>query len=55
MSAKKKPVYTRDQLEKSERFRNQRDLIRALLEDGKAYSMREVEEKLELYRKGKVK
>ena len=35
-------------------YRNRRDLLGALLEDGKSYTREEVETKLKQFRKGKV-
>ncbi|MDD3251922.1 MAG: hypothetical protein PHV18_05110 [Lachnospiraceae bacterium] len=46
--------YTREQILESRRFRGQRDLICALLEDGKRYSMAEVDRLVNGYLKGKV-
>ena len=36
------------------RYANRRDLIRALLEDGKAYTLKEADALIEKYMKGKV-
>ena len=47
-------TYTVDQLAASKRYANRRDLIRALLEDGKAYTLNEVDGLIEKYMKGKV-
>ncbi len=56
MNEKKKVSrYTRQQLAESERYREQRDLILALLDEGKTYSLREADAALEKYRKGRVK
>ncbi len=47
--------YTKDQLIRSERYRSQRDLIRALLDDRKEYSAVEAEEIINQFMKGRVK
>lgn len=39
----------------SKRYANRRDIIMALLEDGKAYTLNEVDGLIEKYMKGKVK
>lgn len=46
--------YTKDQLADSKRYRGKKDLIYALLEPGKAYTMAEAEALLEKFMKGKV-
>ena len=48
-------TYTVDQLAASKRYANRRDIIMALLEDGKAYTLNEVDGLIEKYMKGKVK
>ena len=47
-------AYKKEQLVASKRYANRRDLIRALLEDGKAYTLNEVDGLIEKYMKGKV-
>lgn len=47
--------YTKDQLIRSEKYRNQRDLVAALLKDENVYSLTEVEEIMNQFMKGKVK
>lgn len=47
-------TYTKEQLVASKRYANRRDLIRALLEDGKAYTLNEVDGRIEKYLKGQV-
>ena len=47
-------TYTKEQLAASKRYANRRDLIRALLEDGKAYTLKEADALIEKYMKGKV-
>lgn len=46
--------YTKEQIVTSKRFRNNADLVDALLEDGKSYKLTDVESKIEKYMKGKV-
>lgn len=58
MSTKKKtaePKFTKESLLNAKRFRNERDLISALLEDGVEYTIPEVEEMIANYLKGLVK
>ncbi len=47
--------FSKEQLLLSERFRERRDMIAALLHDGEQYTIKEAEERMEQYRKGKVK
>lgn len=47
--------YTKKQLAGSERYRNQGDLISALLEEGKLYTVAEADEALKGFMKGRVK
>ncbi len=57
MSTKKKttePKFTKESLLNAKRFRDQRDLVSALLEDGEEYTVSEVEEMITNYLKGKV-
>lgn len=46
---------TVDQLAASKRYANRRDLIRALLDSGKRYTLDEVDRLIESYMKGQVK
>ena len=63
MSTKKKPAvksaaepkFTKESLVNSKRFRNERDLITALLVNGVEYTVSEVEEMITNYMKGTVK
>lgn len=58
MSNKKKSVeskFSKEALLNSIRFRNERDLISALLTDSVEYTVEEVETKIMEYMKGKVK
>lgn len=47
--------FSKEQLLFSERFREKRDAVAALLEDGKKYSVDEAEEAIRIYRKRKVR
>lgn len=47
--------FSKEQLISSERFRERRDILEALLTDGEWYTVKAVEEKIESYMKGKVK
>ena len=49
------PTFTKDQLANSKRYAGLRDLVSVLLEDGKQYTLAEVDEKIETFKKGKVK
>ena len=63
MSTKKKPAtevatepkFTKEALMNSKRFRNERDILSALLEDGVEYTISKVEEMITKYLKGEVK
>lgn len=46
--------YSRAQLADSKRYANRRDLIGALLEDGKTYTLDEVDTLIEAFMRGKV-
>ena len=47
-------LFEKQQLLESRRFRDKRDLLEAILSDGKEYTMEEVEQRIDDYRKGKV-
>lgn len=47
-------VFSKEQLKNSKKFANRKDLIEVLLEEGRQYSISEVEEKIEKFMKGKV-
>lgn len=51
----KSEKYTKGQLLSSKRYRGQQDLLRALLEENRTYSLRETDEILKKYQKGTVK
>lgn len=46
--------FSKEQLLASERFRNRRDILEALLDAGEFYTVKAVEEKIQSYMKGKV-
>ena len=47
-------AYTKEQLAASRRYANRRDLIMALLENGKTYTLEETDSLIAKYMKGKV-
>lgn len=47
--------FSKEQLVASERFRERRDILEALLTEGELYTVKSVEEKIERYMKGKVR
>lgn len=47
-------AYTKEQLLASKRYANRRDVISALLDDGKTYTLTEVERLMNKFMKGKV-
>lgn len=47
--------FSKEQLVFSLRFRDRRDIVEALLEEGRMCTVKAVEEKIEKYMKGKVK
>ncbi len=53
--AKKSPEFTKEQLAASKTYRKRKDLINALLEDGKLYTKETVDKMIANYMKGKVK
>lgn len=46
--------FGKEQIAASGRYRSQRDLVNALLTDGKTYTIAAVDNMIEKYRKGKV-
>lgn len=49
------PTHSKEQLLRSRRYAKRRDLLGALLEDGKWYTLEEVDTAIENFMKGKVK
>lgn len=47
-------TYTKDQILASEKYVKRRDLINALLDDGKEYTIEEVDKMMQKFLKGKV-
>lgn len=51
----KEPVrYTKTQLASAKRYRGKKDLITALLEEGKSYTTEEADQLIDTFMKGKV-
>ena len=48
-------VYTREQVMSSQRYANRRDLVSVLLENGKTYTLTEVDALINKFMKGAVK
>ncbi len=48
-------IFTKEQLLTSKRYKNQKDLLSAILEEQGSYTILEVEQKIEHYRKREVK
>lgn len=48
-------VFSKQQLVESRKYANRRDLLKALLEDGKTYTVAEVDAAIEKFMKGKVR
>ena len=49
------PAYSKGQLLKSKRYHKQRDILSALLVDGRQYTHKDVEEIIKKFMKGRVK
>lgn len=47
--------FSKEALLTSNRFIHKQDLVSAVLEDGKKYTIREAEDRIQTYMKGKVK
>lgn len=52
---KTKNLFSKEQLLASERFQDRKDLLNVLLSADKQYTIEEVEQKMEQYKKGEVK
>ncbi len=48
-------LFSAEQLLASERYRNRRDILNALLKPGEQYTVPDVEQMIENYRKGQVR
>ena len=55
VEVKAETTFTKVQLLSAERFSGRRDLLSALLDENKSYTVRAVEEMIENYMKGQVK
>jgi hypothetical protein len=55
MTASRIKTFTKEQLLQSKKFMHQKDLINALLEDNKSYSLDDVDKILDNFLKGDVK
>ena len=55
VKAAAEPVFTKEALVNCKRFRNDRDIVSALLKDGVEYTIPEVDDMITKYMKGKVK
>lgn len=49
------PQFSKEQIVASDKYRNQRDLVDALLEKDKKYTIATVDNLIEKYKKGQVK
>jgi glutamyl/glutaminyl-tRNA synthetase len=47
--------FTKEQIVQSDRYANRKDLVEALLDDGKKYTFETVDNEIEKFLKGKVK
>lgn len=54
-TAEASAAFSKAQLVASQKYANRRDLIGALLEDGKTYTLNEVDALIEKFMKGKVR
>lgn len=54
-TAPNEAVYTREQILSSRKYAARRDLVSALLKEGAAYTLTEVDALIEKFMKGKVK
>ncbi len=52
--SKKASAFTKQQLLSSERYKFKKDLLNALIEDGKTYTIAEVDKMVKSYLEGKV-
>lgn len=48
------PAYTKQQIAASKRYANRQDMVNALLDDSKRYTLDEVDALIKKYEKGKV-
>ncbi len=55
ITEKGEPLFTKEQLLRSERFRGKRDVLNAVLRDNEKYSVEKTEQEIEKFLKGRVK
>ena len=53
-AAKEEAVFSKEALINSKKYFSKRDLLSAVLEEGKFYTIKEAEERIKKYLKGKV-
>ncbi len=53
--AKQEVLFTKEQILASKKYSNRRDVLGAILTDGKTYTLEQVDSLLEKFMKGKVK
>ncbi len=51
----KEQMFAKEQIAASQRYADRKDLVNAVLADGKKYTFQDVEKTIENYMKGKVK
>ena len=54
-SEQTEPMFSKEQILTSARFANRRDLVNALLDEKKSYTVKNVDSLIEKYMKGQVK
>lgn len=54
-SGQTEPVFSKEQILASDRYANRRDLVDALLDTDKSYTLKTVDNLIEKYMKGQVK
>lgn len=47
-------TYTKEQIVNANRYTETRDIVSAVLEDGKSYTLKQVDDAISKYKKGKV-
>lgn len=55
LESRQAPQFTKEQILASARYQNRRDLVNALLNDGKGYTMEAVDRMIDNFMKGRVK
>lgn len=48
-------AYTKDQILASKKYSNRKDVLNVVLKNGKLYTLKQVDEQIEKFMKGKVK